>query len=79
MIVLRVIVCAFAFVCCKVCVPYYMCAQIACVFCFRVLGLFVRVCSFCVRLCMRLVLCVARLRFILHVCLYCMFVLLSCF
>ena len=79
MVVLRVIVYAFAFVCCKACIPYYMCAQIVCVFCFPVLGLFVHLCSFCVRLCMRLASCVAKLRFILHACLYCMFVLLSCF
>ena len=49
-------------------VSCYMRVLVACVVCFRAVGLFVRACLFRVWLCMRLLLFVARLHSISHVC-----------
>ena len=74
MLVLRVIVYAFAFVCCKVCVSYYMRVYIACVCllsCFRVVCACVLVLRAIVYasgvVCCKVAFHIARV-FILHVC-----------
>ena len=78
LLVLRVIVYAFAFVRCQIAFHITRVCRLPVCFVFVMLAsLFLRVCFLGVWLCMRLPLFVARLRFMLHVCVDCMFVLLS--
>ena len=72
------IVCAFAVVCCMVAFYIIRVRILRVCFRFRAFGLFARVCLFCVRSCRRLLLCVASLHTILHVCVDCMCVLFPC-
>ena len=74
----RVVVYAFAFVRCQLAFHITRVCRLPVCFVFVMLAsLFLRVCFLGVWLCMRLPLFVARLRFMLHVCVDCMFVLLS--
>ena len=73
MLVLRVLMYWFAFDCCKVVFHITrVCRLRVCIVFVYLVCLSGFLCLFCVRLCMQLPLFVARLRFMLHVCVDCM-------
>ena len=78
LLVVRVIVYAFAFVCCQIAFQITRVCILPVCFAFVIfVYLFLSVCLLGVWLCMRLPLFVARLHFMLHMCVDCMCVLLS--